>query len=74
MVRPAEALVIDVTYDASVATSGFSSQITADVGSVVSAFESAISNNVTVNIGVGWGGLAAQTSRPATSVPAPTTW
>lgn len=55
MVAPAEALVIDVTYDTSVAQSAFATQITADVGAVVSGFEGAISNNATVSIGVGWG-------------------
>jgi hypothetical protein len=60
LATPAEALVIDVTYDSSVTSLGNSGSVTtADIenayNSVVTLFEGAITNNVTVSIGVGWG-------------------
>ena len=57
LATPAEALVIDVTYD----SSGTTAEIENAHGSVVPAFEAAIAHNVTVSIGVGWGEYGGQT-------------
>jgi len=66
LATPAEALVIDVTYDSSVTSLGNTGSVTtAEIenayGSVAAAFEAAIANNVTVSIGVGWGEYGGQT-------------
>jgi len=57
LTTPAEALVIDVTYD----SSGTTAEIENAYGSVVPAFEAAIAHNVTVSIGVGWDEYGGQT-------------
>ena len=66
LTTPAEALVIDVTYDSSVTSLGNTGSVTtAEIenayGSVAAAFEAAIANNVTVSIGVGWDEYGGQT-------------
>jgi hypothetical protein len=60
LATPAEALVIDVTYDSSVTSLGSSGSVTtAEIenafNAVATAYEGAITNNVTVSVGVGWG-------------------
>lgn len=54
-VPSAHALTINVTYDSSITNLGNAAAIQTAFDSVVSQFESAIANNITVNFNVAWG-------------------
>lgn len=60
LAHPAQALTINVTYDNSITSLGNAATVEADFNSVIASFDSVITNNVTVNIDVGWGNYGAQ--------------